>query len=88
MILNKKELKAVIRKVIADKAGIEIEKLKPEDHIVDDLGIDSLGVMEMTMQLEAELGLEDDSINLDALFEADIEFKVENVEEFIIKLLS
>lgn len=87
MNLNEKELKIIIRRAIAEKAGIEVGELKSEDHIVNDLGIDSLGIVEMVMNLEAELELEDDSINFEALYDADIEFKVENVEEFIIRRL-
>ena len=59
MILEK------VKKMVAEQLGISEDEVKPESHIVDDLGADSLDVIEMLMALEEEYGITipDDKIN-------------------------
>jgi len=51
-----------VKKIIAEKLGVEIEKLVPEASFVDDLGADSLDLVEliMTMEEEFEMDISDD----------------------------
>ncbi len=44
--------------IIADQLGVEKEKVKPEAKFVDDLGADSLDVVELIMAFEEEFGIE------------------------------
>ena len=46
-----------IAKVIADRVGCDVSVVKPESTFTE-LGIDSLDVVEMIMDLETELGVE------------------------------
>lgn len=43
---------------IAEAAGVSVESVKPETHLVNDLNLDSLDRVEMTMDLEDEFGIE------------------------------
>ncbi|MEE8541775.1 MAG: acyl carrier protein [Desulfobacterales bacterium] len=47
-----------IKKVIAEKLGVEIEEVVPDAAFVDDLGADSLDLVELIMSMEEEFDLE------------------------------
>lgn len=43
-----------INEVISEKLGVNLEEIVPEAHIIDDLGADSLDLVELIMSLEEE----------------------------------
>ncbi|WAM30883.1 acyl carrier protein [Caldicellulosiruptor naganoensis] len=47
-----------VRKIIADKLDIEVDKITPESSFLDDLGADSLDIVELIMELEEEFNIE------------------------------
>lgn len=47
-----------VKKVIVDQLGVDEEQVKPEASFVDDLGADSLDVVELVMALEEEFDAE------------------------------
>ena len=47
-----------IKATVAEQLGVEADKVKPEASFVDDLGADSLDVVEMVMALEEEFEIE------------------------------
>jgi acyl carrier protein len=47
-----------VKAVIADKLDVEIEKIVPEANFANDLGADSLDVVELVMALEEDFGVE------------------------------
>lgn len=47
-----------IKAIIAEKLGIETNVIKPESAVVEDLGADSLDVVELVMALEDEFDME------------------------------
>jgi acyl carrier protein len=51
--------------LVAEQLGIDKSKVKAESNIIEDLGADSLDVIEMLMTLEDEFGITipDDKIN-------------------------
>lgn len=59
---NNKEEKEVdlnrIKEVVAEQMGVEVEKLKPEVSLKDDLNADSLDLFQIIMSLEEEYGIE------------------------------
>ncbi len=46
-----------IKKLLAKQLGIKEDKIKPESRIVEDLGADSLDVVELLMTLEDEFNI-------------------------------
>ena len=52
-----------VKKIIAEKLSVEIEKVIPEASFIDDLGADSLDLVEliMTMEEEFEMDISDDA---------------------------
>lgn len=46
-----------IQEMLADALNIPVEKVTPDAKIVDDLGADSLDVVELLSQLEDEFGI-------------------------------
>jgi acyl carrier protein len=52
------DLETRIKEIIADQLGVEIEKLKEDTSFVQDLGADSLDVVELVMAFEEEFGIE------------------------------
>ena len=47
-----------VKNIIVEQLGVDAEEVKPEASFVDDLGADSLDVVELVMALEEEFGLE------------------------------
>ena len=43
-----------VRKIIAEKLGVDLEEVVPEASFVDDLGADSLDLVELIMSMEEE----------------------------------
>jgi acyl carrier protein len=52
------ELETRVKEIIADQLGVEIEKLRDDANFVQDLGADSLDVVELVMAFEEEFGIE------------------------------
>jgi acyl carrier protein len=47
-----------VRQIIVDQLGKEADEIKPESHFVQDLGADSLDIVELVMAFEEEFDLE------------------------------
>ena len=51
-------LNARVNTLITDQLGVDRKSLTPEANLLDDLGADSLDVVELVMALEEEFGIE------------------------------
>jgi len=47
-----------VRKIIAEKLSVDLEEVVPEAAFVDDLGADSLDLVELIMSMEEEFDIE------------------------------
>lgn len=47
-----------IKEIIVEQLGVDPEKVKPEASFIDDLGADSLDIVELVMAMEEEFDLE------------------------------
>lgn len=47
-----------VKKIIAEKLSVELEEVVPEASFVDDLGADSLDLVELIMAMEEEFDVE------------------------------
>ena len=47
-----------IKKIIAEKLGVDLDEVVPEASFVDDLGADSLDLVELIMSMEEEFDIE------------------------------
>lgn len=52
------EVSGKIRDVIVEQLGVDAEKVKPEASFIDDLGADSLDIVELVMAMEEEFDVE------------------------------
>lgn len=52
------DLEARIRSIVADQLGIDRGEVTPDASILDDLGADSLDVVELVMAIEDEFDIE------------------------------
>ncbi|MBC1740114.1 acyl carrier protein [Listeria seeligeri] len=62
-----------VTKIIVDRLGVEESKVTLEASFKDDLGADSLDVVELVMELEDEFGVEisdDDAANINSVGDA------------------
>lgn len=55
---NKEQVFDKVRQIIVDQLGVEEEEVTSEASFIDDLGADSLDIVELVMALEEEFGLE------------------------------
>ena len=47
-----------VKKVVAEKLSVELEEVVPEASFVDDLGADSLDLVELIMTMEEEFDID------------------------------
>lgn len=52
------EVEAKVKEIIVQQLGVDAEKVTAEASFVDDLGADSLDVVELVMAFEEEFGVE------------------------------
>ncbi len=55
---NSTNVEARIKQIIADQLGLREEEIKGESSFVDDLGADSLDIVELIMTMEEDFELE------------------------------
>ncbi len=51
-------VEAKVRSIIAEQLGVGEDEIKPESTFVDDLGADSLDIVELVMAMEEEFEVE------------------------------
>ena len=47
-----------VKKIVVEHLGVDGDKVKPEASFIDDLGADSLDIVELVMAFEEEFGVE------------------------------
>ena len=52
------EVQAKLKEIVMDRLNAEEEQIKPEASFVEDLGADSLDIVELIMAFEEEFGVE------------------------------
>ena len=52
------DIEVEVKKIIEEKLGVNTEQVKAEASFIDDLGADSLDIVELVMAIEEEWGLE------------------------------
>ena len=57
----------IVYKIIKDILTDDVEKIKPEAKLIDDLGADSLTAVEIVMELEKELGVDIDDSEIEKI---------------------
>ena len=55
---EKVKMETKIKKIIAEQLGVSLEEVKPDASFADDLGSDSLDLVELIMALEEEFNIE------------------------------
>lgn len=55
--MDEKEIRQKVVKVIIEKLGVDEENIKDESRYVEDLGADSLALVDIAMALEDEFGM-------------------------------
>lgn len=55
---SKEQIFDKVKEIIVDQLGVEEEEVTLESSFIDDLGADSLDIVELIMALEEEFGLE------------------------------
>jgi acyl carrier protein len=56
-----------INSIISEKLGVELDEIDPDASFIDDLGADSLDIVELIMSLEEELDIEIDDDDAEKL---------------------
>jgi acyl carrier protein len=56
--MNMSEIADRVKKIVVEHLGVEAEKVTEEASFIDDLGADSLDIVELVMAFEEEFGVE------------------------------
>ena len=70
-----------VKSIIADQLGVDADEVKPDASFTDDLGADSLDIVELVMAFEEEFDIEipdDEAMRMDNIGEV-----VSSLEEFL-----
>ena len=65
--MERTELFRQLSKILAEKLDIPIEEIDESSHIIDDLGADSLDVVDLIMILEDEYGIRIEDEELESI---------------------
>ena len=57
----------IVYKIIKDILTDDVEKIKPEAKLIDDLGADSLTAVEIVMEIEKKLGVDIDDSEIEKI---------------------
>ena len=57
-MLERNEIEARVKDIVVKQLGVEADVVKAERSFVDDLGADSLDIVELVMNLEEEFGFD------------------------------
>jgi acyl carrier protein len=60
-------LEQKVRGIVAEQLGVDLSEVRPDASILDDLGADSLDVVEMVMSLEEAFDIEVPDDDVEAL---------------------
>jgi acyl carrier protein len=52
------DVEAKVREIISEQLGVSADEVTPEASFIEDLGADSLDIVELVMALEEEYGIE------------------------------
>jgi len=76
------DVEAKVKEIIVQQLGVDAEKVVLEASFVDDLGADSLDVVELVMAFEEEFGVEipDEAAEKIATVKNAVEFLKQNAE--------
>lgn len=55
--MNREEIYGKLKELMVDKLGVDEDKIGNNSHIIDDLGADSLDVVEFAMGIEDEFSI-------------------------------
>lgn len=55
--MDEKEVRAKVKEIIKDKLGVDDDKIVDEAKYVEDLGADSLSLVDIAMALEDDFGM-------------------------------
>lgn len=65
----KLEIFEYLRNSIAEKTGLDdVSSIKPESNLVTDVGVDSVGILQIILDIENEYGIKIDNDELDGEF--------------------
>ena len=66
-------IEAKVKSIIADQLGVGEDEIKPESSFIEDLGADSLDIVELVMAMEEEFEVEipdEEAENIKKVYEA------------------
>jgi acyl carrier protein len=72
------ELAGRICTIVADHLGVDVREVTPEANILDDLGADSLDVVELVMSLEDAFDIQVDDEEVEAMR------TIRDIQQFVI----
>jgi acyl carrier protein len=55
--MTKEEILVSMKQIVSEKLGVETDKVTLEARFMEDLGADSLGLVDVTMELEEKFGV-------------------------------
>jgi len=56
--MEKSEVEKIVKEVVVEQLGVDVEEVNDKASFVDDLGADSLDTVELVMAFEEKFGLE------------------------------
>lgn len=58
MVTGNSDLSEKVKELVSEQLGLDESEIKPDLHLLDDLGADSLDIVELIMAIEEEFDIE------------------------------
>jgi acyl carrier protein len=55
---DNQEIETKVKEIISNELDVDADKVTPDARFIEDLGVDSLGTLELVMAFEEEFGVE------------------------------
>lgn len=59
IIRNKKDIESIVKNIIVENLGADLEELQNDTRFKEDLGVDSLDLIELSMEFEKQFEIND-----------------------------
>ncbi|AJG40122.1 acyl carrier protein [Thermotoga sp. RQ7] len=64
---SREEILSKVKNIISEKLGVDEEQVTEEAKLIDDLGADSLDLVDLVMDFESEFGVKVDDADLEKI---------------------
>lgn len=79
--MDRKEIEEKVKEILADRLDIDIKKIKLDSDLVNDLGMDSFGAVEVMFEIKEKFGIDVSEVDF-----SNVEKVIDIIEDVYMKI--